>query len=309
MGRLTVALTGGSGFLGRHLLASLAQADYHVRALSRAGRLADSGPEAVIGTLEDPAALAVLTRGADAIIHAAGLIKSRGGNEFQAVNKEGTARLLRCAAAHAPGAHVVLVSSLAAREPHLSPYAASKRGAEDVARELIAPERLTILRLPALYGPFDRETLTIFKAARLPLVPLTTSGRERIALMHVEDAATAIARLARAGNGGTYSLADRRPHGYAMREILAEAARAQGRNARFVRVSPLVLKAVGIGASVAGRLAGKPAMLSPGKVREMLHDDWSVRPEDMPTGLSARVRDIALGFRETVAWYRSAGWL
>ena len=67
----------------------------------------------------------------EAVVHVAGLTKARREAEFFAVNRDGSARLAEAvAAAAAPGARCVLVSSMAAREPRLSPYAASKRGAE-----------------------------------------------------------------------------------------------------------------------------------------------------------------------------------
>src|SRR3546814_13721984 len=89
---------------------------------------------------------------------------------------------------YAPQAHLIVVSSLAAREPHLSSYAASKRAGEIAAREVFAG-RLTIVRPSVIYGPGDRETLAIFKLAGQTLVPSVGKGTGRIALIHVSDAA------------------------------------------------------------------------------------------------------------------------
>lgn len=305
----TVALTGATGFLGRHLLWSLTARGYNVRALSRSGRVDGVEADVVTGDLGDPAALADLVHGVDAIVHAAGLIKASRAAAFHEVNAEGTARLLRCAIARAPGAHVLLVSSLAAREPQLSPYAASKRTAELYARRLVAVEKLTIVRPPALYGPHDRETLAVFKAARLPLTPLPVDHGEHIALMHVADASHSIAGLLCPAAAGLFSLADKRPQGYRMREILGEAGRAQGRKVRLVRVPRPVLRMVGAALAGYGRLSGTAAVLSPGKVKEMLHKNWSVHPHEMPPGLLAQARDLRTGFRQTVEWYRASGWL
>ena len=82
----------------------------------------------VLGDLSDEAALRRLVEGADAVVHAAGLIKARRPADFLAINRDGTALL----SALAPDARFLLLSSLAAREPQLSPYAASKRAAEEV---------------------------------------------------------------------------------------------------------------------------------------------------------------------------------
>ncbi|WP_080920756.1 SDR family NAD(P)-dependent oxidoreductase [Manganibacter manganicus] len=307
--RSLAAVTGATGFLGRHLVAALLAAGWHVRALSRSGALPFGDADIVAGDLEDEQALGRLVEGADVVIHAAGIVKAADAAAFARVNVQGAARLVRLVTTRAPGAHFILISSLAAREPGLSPYAASKRAAEDEAAVAIAPERLMIVRPPALYGAHDRETLALFKAARLPVTPLLADGNERIALMHAGDAAAQIVALAAARMPGRFCLADTQPAGYTLRTILSEAGHAQGRHPHFIRLPAAALKAAGQGASLAARLSGRAIMLSPGKVREILHADWSVDPDTMPRDLQVAPRDLVDGFAQTVAWYREAGWL
>ncbi|KAB0677187.1 NAD-dependent epimerase/dehydratase family protein [Aureimonas leprariae] len=309
-GRPLVALTGATGFLGIHLTAALDAAGFRVRALARNGRPVAGAAETVAGDLADAVALRRLVAGANAVVHAAGLTKARSAAEFDAVNAGGTARLLDGLGGAAPDAHVVLISSLAAREPQLSPYAASKRAGEREAGARVPEDRLAVVRPPALYGPHDRATLAVFRAARSGLCPLPGGDRgERIALLDGRDAADAVARLLKERRRGTFALADSRPGGYGMHEIFEAAARAQGRTARFVAIPAPAFRLLGRGGAVLGRLAGRAPLLSPGKVREMLHPDWSVDPADMPPGLAGSARSIGRGFAETVAWYRQAGWL
>ena len=71
----------------------------------------------------------------------------------------------------APRSSAVMVSTLAAREPRISDYAASKRAGEDSARGLLG-SRITVLRPAAVYGPADPETLRLFQLSRQPIVPL-----------------------------------------------------------------------------------------------------------------------------------------
>ncbi len=79
------------------------------------------------------------------------------------------------------------------------------------------------MRPPAIYGPWDRETLTIFKAASHAIAPVFGNGR--IAIIHVDDAAAAIGSLAiGAKDSGDYALADINPAGYSTAELLREAA-------------------------------------------------------------------------------------
>ena len=129
-----VAVTGATGFVGSHLLAALARHGWTLRLLVRRWSplpsLAGIAAEIVWGDLADEPALRQLVAGVDAVIHAAGLIKARRVGDFQTVNRDGTARL----AAVAAGLPFLLLSSLAAREPQLSPYAASKRAARNPGR-------------------------------------------------------------------------------------------------------------------------------------------------------------------------------
>jgi nucleoside-diphosphate-sugar epimerase len=310
-----VAVTGATGFLGLHLVVTLAQAGARIRILARRAAVHDLWRgiplDIVPGSLDDAAALDRLAAGADAIIHAAGLIKARDRAGFWHVNRDGTRAMAEAARRHAPAARFILVSSLAAREPLLSDYAASKRASEEAARALYgeAPDRLVIIRPPMIYGPWDRETLTLFKAASRAIVPVFGAGR--MAILHVADAAGAIARLALgAGAPGLYALADPNPAGYGMAELLGEAARAVGGRPRFARIPDRILIAAGTVSAWQGRLRGTAPIFTAGKAREMLHPDWSVAPgEALPPEVYRPKIGLSEGFRETAAWYKAAGWL
>jgi nucleoside-diphosphate-sugar epimerase len=310
-----VAVTGATGFLGLHLIPALIQAGAHVRILARRDPTHPAwqglGFETVRGDLDDPAALTRLVAGADTVIHAAGLIKARNLAEFLHVNQGGSAAMAMAAKQHAPQARFIAISSLAAREPQLSDYAFSKRAGEDAARAAYASalEQLTIIRPPAIYGPWDRETLAIFKAARGPVAPIL--GQGRAALIHVADAAAAITAMALgAGAAGLYTLADNHPQGYTMPELLAAAARATGGSPRLIRIPGNVVKLAGHLSGWWGRLRGRAVIFTAGKAREILHPDWSVTPAELlPTGIHKPEISLADGFATTAAWYRQAGWL
>lgn len=315
-----VAITGATGFLGLHLVAALAQAGIRPRILARRPPAREFWRglsfEVVNGSLEDADALERLVTGADSVIHAAGLIKARDRAAFFRTNADGCRLLAGLVRARAPDARLIVVSSLAAREPGLSDYAASKRAGEDAARAVYAdvPRHLTVVRPPMIYGPWDRETLTVFKTAARPLVPLVGTGR--LAAVHVTDAAAALTALVadRAGQavGGTYALADTRPSGYMMMEILSEAARAMGRTTppHFLKIPDALLLTAGWLSSRWGALRGTAPIFTAGKAREICHPDWAVSPGDLlPTDLHRPTIDLAEGFRQTVRWYRDTGWL
>jgi nucleoside-diphosphate-sugar epimerase len=304
------ALTGATGFLGRALCAVLSQRGWSLRVLARPDALPPEGAEVVLGRLADPQALERLGEGAGLVLHVAGLVKAPTPAGFAPVNVEGARRMAEAAARGAPDAHFVMVSSLSARAPYLSAYAASKAAGEAAVREVLAPERLTIVRPPAIYGPGDRETLALFKAAlRLPALPSPGPASARLALIHVDDAASQIAALAETpAAGATWALADGRPEGYGWREIVGEVARAVGRRPRILPMPRTAILALGALGSLAGRL-GPAQIMTLGKARETLHGDWSVRPEELAPGRPQPRFDLPAGLADSVAWYRAHGWL
>ncbi len=306
------AVTGANGFIGRHLAPELARAGWRVRLLLRRDPVMPEWqhlrPEVVAGGLDDPAALALLVEGATAVVHLAGLVKAARRREFLAVNRDGAAALANAALAIAPDAHFVLVSSLAAREPALSDYAASKRAGEAAVLDALG-SRATVLRPPVVYGPGDRESLRFFRVARRRFVPVPADGR--VALIHVRDLARLIATLASTSPAGAVlAAADAHPQGYRLEEVLRTAAQAVGNDAaRLVRAPGILLRAVAIAGDIA-RLCGSPAMLNSQKLRELRHPDWSVSPAELARAPGWMPEfDLPSGFADAVAWYRRSGWL
>lgn len=312
MTRRLAAVTGATGFLGAHLVQAFHAAGYDVRVLARrepsAPGWGDARPEVIAGDLSDDDRLDRLARDADVVVHVAGAIKAADLAGFMAVNRDGAARMAAAARRSAPNARFILVSSLAAREPQLSDYAASKRAGEDAAAAIMPAARLTIVRPPAIYGPGDRETLAIFKAAtRSPVLPVL-SAKARLALVHVQDAASAIVALA-LGPSGTYALADGRPEGYFWREIFQAAAKASGRRPILLNAPSWLIPGLARIALAVARLSGGAPILTEGKVREMLHPDWGVAPQELASGLPKPYFTLAEGFTHTLQWYFSSGWI
>jgi nucleoside-diphosphate-sugar epimerase len=203
---------------------------------------------------------------------------------------------------------VVLVSSLTARQPRLSHYSASKAAGEAAMAEILGG-RLTVARPCAIYGPGDRELLPVFQAAAAsPVLPILSEAA-RVAMIHVEDAARQTVALAAAQpSGRTVALSDARRDGYGWRELMAEAARACGRSARFARVPKALVHALGITNDFTAILGASP-MLTSAKVRELLYPDWTIAPGESSDEAPAALYDLATGFSDTVAWYRSAAWM
>ncbi|MFL6742255.1 MAG: NAD-dependent epimerase/dehydratase family protein, partial [Sphingomicrobium sp.] len=166
---MKLAITGGTGFVGAHVIDAGLAAGHEVEALTRRDQPERERVTWIAGSLDDRSALKRLVEDADAIIHVAGVINAPDAAGFEQGNVGGTLAML--AAATAGGVRrFIHVSSLAAREPKLSLYGASKARAE----ELVESSGLdwAIVRPPAVYGPGDRETLELFKMARRGFVLL-----------------------------------------------------------------------------------------------------------------------------------------
>ncbi|NKF23300.1 NAD-dependent epimerase/dehydratase family protein [Solimonas marina] len=312
--RGTVAVTGATGFIGRHLVRALAQAGWRVRMLVRrdpAG--ADWGGlqlELVGGDLRNADAVRQLVSGVDAVVHLAGVIKAPTEDAFMRVNCDATRALAEATAKHAPAAAFHGVSSLAAREPELSTYARSKRAGEDAILQVLGA-RAGILRPAAVYGPGDRETLVFFQLAGMPRVPLLGNDRARLTVIHVADLCAAIVDAVAAGpNGQVRTVCDARADGYGWRELMAAAAAAIGRpHAKQIRLPRVVLRSLAGVGDVAHRF-GNDNMLSSEKLRELLHEDWSVGLAEQYRSPTWRPRfDLHSGFIDAASWYRDAGWL
>ena len=305
-----VALTGGSGFLGRHAVRAFADAGWRVRLLLRrhfeAPELADIPIEIVLGDLSETAALKRLAAGADAVVQCAGLVKAPSRAAFFTANAEGAARMAAATQAAAPNARFVLVSSMAARMPGVSHYAASKRAGEEAVAA--AGLNCVVARPGAVYGPHDQETLKVLKLANLPVQIMLNDAAARVGMVHVRDAAGALVAMAEAeGLRGVFEITDGAPGGHDWRALASAAAGALGRKPRPFRIPAAVLRLAGrIGGAAAG-LTGSAEMLTPGKVREILHEDWSEAPgAGLPADLWRPLIGLDDGLADMVAWARDA---
>ena len=300
----TLAVTGGTGFVGGHLLRVARAAGYEVRALTRGWRPPQDGIAWIEGALDQPEALVSLCQGADAIVHIAGLINAASRAGFESVNVGGTLAMID--AARAAGVRrFIHISSLAAREPDLSDYGWSKAKAERV----VAASGLdwTILRPPAIYGPGDRETFELFKMARRGLVALPPKGR--FSVIHVEDLCRLILALADRPETflQTYEPDDGRPDGWDHRLFARTLGRIFGKRAATVAMPKLVMQ----GAAQVDRLVRRDnAKLTPDRVRYFCHPDWVVAADARPPeALWTPAIRTATGLKATAEWYQAQGWL
>ncbi|MES2120478.1 MAG: NAD(P)-dependent oxidoreductase [Pseudomonadota bacterium] len=301
---MRLAITGGTGFVGGHLLDMAITAGHEVKALTRKAQTERGGVEWVRGDLSDRQALEQLVDGADAVIHVAGVISASSASAFELGNVTGTLAML--AAATAGGVHrFVQVSSLAAREPKLSLYGGSKFRAEALVHR--SGLDWVIVRPPAVYGPGDKETLELFRMAKLGLMLMPPKGR--VSVIHVDDLARLLLAVA-APEAPTSCLIepdDGKADGWTHREF----ARALG---TAVGTKPAIVSSPGILLRLAARadqlVRGPHAKLTVDRAAYFSHRNWVVEPKRAcPDALWRPEIDTLQGLRETADWYRLQGWL
>jgi len=298
----TLAITGGTGFVGTALIQAAVAAGHAVRALTRRSQVPREGVEWITGTLEDAAALDRLVSGADVVVHVAGVVNAPDRTAFVAGNVEGT-RAMLAAAAKSRVASFVHVSSLAAREPGLSDYGWSKAEAE----RLVEASSLawTIVRPPGIYGPGDLEQLDLFRAARWGVVPLPPRGR--LSVIAVEDLARLLLAIAIEGSPRSIYEADDGTGGWTHAAFARAIGAAVGRRVLPLHLPPAFLT---IAARADRLLRRGKAKLTADRVAYFCHPDWTIDPLKRPPPDLWQPRiDTPDGLTETARWYRTRGLL
>jgi nucleoside-diphosphate-sugar epimerase len=299
-----IAVTGGTGFVGSHLLDAALAAGHRVIALTRRAQPERDSVDWVVGDLGTREALEQLVDGADAIIHVAGTISAANAAAFEKGNVAGTLAML--AAATAGGVRrFVHVSSLAAREPKLSQYGGSKAKAE----ELVHSSGLdwAIVRPPAVYGPGDKETLELFRMAKLGLMLMPPKGR--VSVIHADDLAALLLALAGPSVPSNILIEadDGKPGGWSHREFARALAAAVGTRPAIVSSPGMLLR---LAARVDQLWRGEKAKLTADRAAYFSHRNWVVEPKraSPPQLWQPRIETLQ-GLADTAAWYREQGWL
>ncbi len=245
------------------------------RTPGRALHLSRQGVSLIEGDLDDSAALQRLVCGAAAVIHAAGAVRGSSQQDFNHINVTGTGKVLEAVNAQAMPPRLLLLSSLAAREPALSWYAASKRAGESLLDSHPALDWV-ILRPPAVYGPGDKEMLPVFQAMARGIAPVPGDTKARISLIHVSDLVAAVIACLQsdATRHQTLTLCDGKPNGYDWREMADLVAAVWGRKVRLWQVPRWLLDSLAWANVRSAGLTGRSPMLTPPKLRELRHSNW-----------------------------------
>jgi dihydroflavonol-4-reductase len=320
-----ILVTGGTGFIGSHLVDRLAAQGRALRCLVRRGSRLDllprAGLELARGDLAAGEGLPEALRGVDAVIHLAGVTKARALSDYEAGNARATANLLRAAG---EVRRLVHVSSLAAAGPStagapltedaaprpVSHYGRSKLAAEEAVRNSPLWDRAVIVRPPVVYGPRDRDVYQVLRAAARGWMARIGSVERRFSLIHVQDLVDGLLAALDRPNAGARIFYLAHPVPVSWDEFGRTAARLMGRPVRTLAVPEKAAYVLGFCAEWWSRLRGKPGILSRDKVAEACCAGWVCDPARACRELGFRASTgLEDGLRRTLEWYREAGWL
>lgn len=208
-----ILVTGGTGFVGRHLVARLIAAGEEVRVLARRPREME-GAEVMSADVQDERPVREAARGCRAVVHLVGIIRERRGASSHQVHVHGTANVIR-ACREAGVTRLLHMSALGARGDARSRYHRSKWAAEELVRE--SGLEATILRPSVIFGEesdFLARLRDLLRTA--PAVPVVGDGMSLVQPIWVEDVVTCFtAALTKPETSGlTYELGGAETYGF-----------------------------------------------------------------------------------------------
>ena len=272
-------ITGATGLLGRQVVARLRalEPQAHIGCLVRSTEasmmITQAGAEPIHGSLEDEDALRRGVTSSEYVIHLAGATHERDEASYYRVNADGTARLVRIAAAAAVRRFVF--ASSRAIHAACGAYALSKQRAEEAIRA--SQLRYTIVRFAEVYGPQTGEGISqLFRLVRRSLVVPVLRG-VRLAPVHLSDAVEALIRCVQqpAAEGKIYTIAG--PRSYSLEECAQLIATALGVRRVLVPIPLSVARLV-------GRCVGAPDQID----RLQCHKDDDITPARRDLGFAPR---------------------
>jgi len=322
-------VTGGTGFIGSHLVEHLVSKKYSVRCLVRRTSdltwLKGLNVEYVYGDLFDDDALREAVKGIDYVYHSAGITNAKKKEDYYRGNATGTKNILNAVVTHDAGLRrFIHVSSQTAvgpspskapisedAPPHpITTYGRSKRKAEEECLAVINRIPLTIVRPPVVYGPRDKDVFEFFHTMSNGLQPIVGFNEKFVSMIHVRDLVRGfvMAGESNASVGQTYFISSKDVYGW--KEIGDETRRVLARRVVRVRLPEAAVFVVAAFAEFVSLFSEKPALVNFEKARDMVQNYWTCDASKARSdfGFEQQIL-LSEGIRNTIDWYMQHKWL
>ncbi len=326
---MTVLVTGGTGFIGSHVVDVLLTRKYTVRCLVRKSsnlQYLESLPvELVNGDFDNVESLRKAVTDTDIIIHVAGVVAAKNRDGFYRGNLTATRNLLDAVLKYNPDIKRFLhVSSLTVvgpgkngkpidenTQPHpITTYGESKLATEKAVFSYIDRIPFTIVRPAAVYGPRDTATLSFFQSVNKGLVPLVGFSPKKVSLVHAYDLARGIvdAALEEKTIGNIYFIGSEEI--YDWQHIGDVTAKVVGRKTLKLRIPEFMVMGIAALSGFISKFKKKPSVLNYEKGKDMVAENWTCSIEAARRDFGYR-QEVSLeeGIKNTLDWYREHGWL
>lgn len=318
-------VTGGSGFIGSHLIGALLRRGWEVRVLVHRTPIRQEGQvEAVRGDIGEVELLKRALSGIDVVFHLASVVGSSKTqrNEFFRVNAGGTDALLR-AAGEARAGRIVHCSSAGVlgkvKKGEIADESYPPRPLLDYDRAKLEAERaalsfsrsgmdVVVVRPGWTYGPGDRRTFKLIKQIHDRRFILPGRGDGLQTPVFIDDLVAGLLAASERGKSGTvYHLAG--PETLTAEEMVRMIAAACGRRIPRLRLPLFLAASSAFVLEKAFRLFGQEPPLSRAKLSFFTHSK-PLSTARARTELDFRpATAFQDGIRQTVAWYRDRDWL
>jgi nucleoside-diphosphate-sugar epimerase len=319
-------ITGGTGFIGSHLIDYLLEKGFQIYALirdiNRSKWLTDKNITFLKGNLFS---IPALPSDIDYVFHLAGLTKALKSADYYTVNHKGTASFFKSLVSQKVFPEkIIYLSTLAAAGPSIdgravkeedfphpiTPYGRSKLLGEEEALKQKENFSVVIVRVGAVYGPRDEDFLRYFALIKKGILPSARPSQRLISFCYVKGLVKALHLCSqkKLESGEILNIADPRP--FSWEEMGEAAGRFMKRKLKKVTLPLFVMYISALLYEAAGILTRKPSIFNRHKFKEMKQEAWIADVKKAEEKLSFRTEySLQQAIKETIQWYIEHDWL
>ncbi|MGB9851996.1 MAG: NAD-dependent epimerase/dehydratase family protein [Candidatus Kapaibacteriota bacterium] len=327
---MKVLVTGATGFIGSFAAEFFLSKGYDVRCTIRKSSnlrwVKDKGYELVETDFESIESLKAAVVDVDYVVHIAGTIAAPDYNGYLKGNRDSTFYLLKAIEKYNPKVKKFLYcSSQTAVGPAkslsepvdetteckpITSYGQSKLEAEKEVLNFKDMFPISIVRLPAIYGPRDTALVDMFRLVYKGIAPLIGFGDKYLSLLYCDDAVEGIylATISDKADGEIFFLSSQ--DFYSWDNLIDWMINAIGKKAIKIRVPTSLVYVAGFLSENIGKIFGKTPVFNLEKARDFTQKYWicSGAKAQSILGFKQKVHHEE-GFKLTFRWYLENGWI